>query len=472
MDATGRLPVVLIVHGNHDAGDYSDPGYAYLAEHLASHGFIAASIDENYLNGDAFFDYSGAEMGTRAWLLLRHLDQLREWDSTPGHPLAGRVDLDRVALIGHSRGGEAAALAAVLEADPASSLHGLPPIARGFGIRAVVAFAPSDGMWRGAGSPIALRDVDYLVVQGAHDGDLPGLTGLKTFHRTTFETGGHLKVALFSERANHGRFNSVWNDADAGTLQSWTLDRGSLLSPSEQQRLDKAVVGAFLARSIRAQTAYDAFFREPRAGRVWLPDDVVETHWTSSDRRVVADFAPGTADSDESRVSGFTDIRFADPPLRDGATQGDRAAWLTWTAPASYGVAVAAETAARLDPSDSLVFSLTPSADPSDIPDPVIELRSADGRQVSIRLGSVAPGRPQLPARIRKWDALADRYEPTEKRTLPAERFMQTYDVPLAAFDAGATGFDLSSLAEVTFRFDAPGAVYLDDIGFEPEVRT
>ncbi len=105
-DAAGPLPLVLIVHGNHDAEDYSDPGYAYLGEHLASHGMIAASVDENFLNGDALFDYAGLEMPVRAWMLLRHADLFGGWNAQPGHPLAGRVDLQRIALVGHSRGGE------------------------------------------------------------------------------------------------------------------------------------------------------------------------------------------------------------------------------------------------------------------------------------------------------------------------------------------------------------------------------
>ena len=51
-DGPGPFPLVLIVHGNHDMRKFSDPGYAYLGEHLASRGFILASIDENFLNGD------------------------------------------------------------------------------------------------------------------------------------------------------------------------------------------------------------------------------------------------------------------------------------------------------------------------------------------------------------------------------------------------------------------------------------
>ncbi|MGZ9194745.1 MAG: hypothetical protein ACXW65_21005, partial [Gemmatirosa sp.] len=44
-EGPGPFPLVLVVHGNHDPKDFSDPGYAYLGEHLASRGFILASVD-------------------------------------------------------------------------------------------------------------------------------------------------------------------------------------------------------------------------------------------------------------------------------------------------------------------------------------------------------------------------------------------------------------------------------------------
>ena len=55
-DGAGPFPLVLIVHGNHEMAEFSDPGYAYLGELLASRGFILASIDENFLNSGLFHD--------------------------------------------------------------------------------------------------------------------------------------------------------------------------------------------------------------------------------------------------------------------------------------------------------------------------------------------------------------------------------------------------------------------------------
>jgi hypothetical protein len=65
----GPFPLVLIVHGNHNMGDYSDTGYGYLGEHLASRGFVFVSVDENFLNGHHLPGPSG-ENDARGWLML------------------------------------------------------------------------------------------------------------------------------------------------------------------------------------------------------------------------------------------------------------------------------------------------------------------------------------------------------------------------------------------------------------------
>ncbi|MGZ8563843.1 MAG: alpha/beta hydrolase family protein, partial [Candidatus Limnocylindria bacterium] len=462
----GPMPVALIAHGNHAAGDFSDPGYAYLGEHLASHGILAVSVDQNYLNGDAFFDYGGAEQGVRAWMLLRHLAQLGAWNDDPSHPLGGRVDLDRVALIGHSRGGEAVSVAAALEAGD-DELHGLPPVPRGFGIRAVVGIAPSDGQYGGPGVPIRLTDLDYLVLQGAHDGDLPAFTGLATYHRVAFTgDGDHLKVAVYSQRANHGRFNTVWDVGDAGPLASWLLDRGSILSPADQQRLAKSVIGAFLERSLFARTEYDAFFREPRAGRAWLPEDVVLTEWATSERIVLDDFIAGRRA--EAETEGFDEATTMDPGLRDGTMQGDRAIRLTWTGAAEYRIPVTSEVAAGLSADDALVISLAPADEALADEGLTIHLMHADGHERSLVLADAVGIRPLLPTRLWKVDALGARYLPGEQLRSPIERFLQTYQIPLSAFDPALSEEDLPGIRGLAIRFTGTGSAYLDEIAFEP----
>ncbi len=211
-DGDGPFPLVLIVHGNHAMGAENEAGYAYLGEHLASRGFIAASVDESFLNGSWAGDYLGNEQAVRAWLLLLHLDQWRAWNAEPGGSLAGRVDMDRVALIGHSRGGEAASVAASLAGLDGSFNPTLRPWPTGLAVKAVVAIAPSDGQYSPA---VQLEGVDLLELTGGHDADARAWSGIRQYNRTTVDEGG-FKAALYAYRANHGQFNTVWGRGDQG----------------------------------------------------------------------------------------------------------------------------------------------------------------------------------------------------------------------------------------------------------------
>ena len=187
-EGDGPFPLVLVVHGNHAMGAENEAGYGYLAEHLASRGFITASIDESFLNGSWAGDYKGNEQAVRAWLLLLHLDQWRSWNADPSGPLAGRVDLGRVALIGHSRGGEAASVAAMVADTDGSFNPALRPWPTGLAVHAVVSIAPSDGQY---GPNVHLEGVDLLELTGGHDADALAWSGIRQYNRTT--SGGRLQ---------------------------------------------------------------------------------------------------------------------------------------------------------------------------------------------------------------------------------------------------------------------------------------
>jgi pimeloyl-ACP methyl ester carboxylesterase len=124
----GSPRLVLIVPMNHtrceDAGglvhtdDYACPdgfsevplaeGMLYLAERLAEGGAVAVSVDMNQLTWFAAGELSPEEsIEQRAALLLEHVGL---WAETPPVP----VDLGRLSFIGHSMGGQVAALASTL----------------------------------------------------------------------------------------------------------------------------------------------------------------------------------------------------------------------------------------------------------------------------------------------------------------------------------------------------------------------
>lgn len=70
------------------------------------------------------------EMPLRGWLLLQHLAQWQQWNDLSGNPFSNKVDMERIALIGHSRGGEAVVWAALpaylVKASWLTGLHGFP----------------------------------------------------------------------------------------------------------------------------------------------------------------------------------------------------------------------------------------------------------------------------------------------------------------------------------------------------------
>ena len=68
--------------------DFSDPGYDYLGELLASRGYIMASIDMNFVNGGI-----RTENDARGWLLLKHLQVWDEINQDPDNVFFNSVDM-------------------------------------------------------------------------------------------------------------------------------------------------------------------------------------------------------------------------------------------------------------------------------------------------------------------------------------------------------------------------------------------
>jgi hypothetical protein len=241
-EGTGRLPVVVIIHGQHAAIDFNltdtggprrtvpsgsgtatviparaniafevanHLGYTDLQTHLAEQGIVSVSIDTNAAN------VLGSLMAFRAELGLAMLDQLRTLDRDATSALHARLDFTKVGVIGHSRGGDAVATLALRNSQR--------PVARRFGIRSVVQIAPTDftGMTRAVLRMNKAITDSFLVVYGSHDGDVSGAfdpseisqawgfggTGFRHYDRS-----GTQRAMVFIHGATHNRFNSVWID--------------------------------------------------------------------------------------------------------------------------------------------------------------------------------------------------------------------------------------------------------------------
>ena len=331
-DGPGPFPLVLIVHGNHNWKEFSDPGYAYLGELLASRGFILTSVDENFING-----LSGENDG-RAWLLLKHLEAWKQFNETAGGPFYHRVDMDNIAVMGHSRGGEAAATAAAF-----NTLKYYPDDFKqefkfNFHIKAVVAIAPVDGQYKPTGQFTPLENVNYLLIHGSHDGDVSTAVGLRQFERLKFTDGQPwFKAVLFMYRANHGQWNTVWNNKDNGPRSGRSLDLRALIAPEEQRQFAKVVISGFLEATLHQKREYLPLFRDHRTAGAWLPKTMYTTRFQESGYHSLAEFdndvdlttgsAPGVVLTGENLSTwneNAMNFRGGNDP------QGHSAAWIGW----------------------------------------------------------------------------------------------------------------------------------------------
>lgn len=252
----GPFPIALFVHGNHSVNDNSTNGYVYLLELMASHGIIAVSIDCNFLNG-----WISGENDARAIVHLEHVRQFQLWNDQAGHPLHGKVDMSRIMIVGHSRGGEGVGHASLFNGlssvmpdpgDPPVSLDGSAGLGPyGFNLCAVVAIAPTDSQY----TPVTGRTTvhnNYFIIHGSRDGDVWPFSGYPTYDRAhpvnladPSRDAIGLKSLLWLIGGNHNYFNSVWNGEGSPTI-----------TRAEQENVARVYIGAIAQAMLLNRPAY------------------------------------------------------------------------------------------------------------------------------------------------------------------------------------------------------------------------
>jgi len=244
--ATGERPVVVFLHGRHTscAGAIpqgavarawpcypADPatgyagqvdvesylGYNDAATMLASQGYAVISISANAINAldGSLADDTGA--AARAQLVMDHLSLLRRANAGTAvglsSSLTGRLDLDNVGLMGHSRGGEGVMRAALLNAE-----QGEP-----FGITSVLPLAPTDY------TRMTVPGVTTAVVLPYCDGDVEDQMGQKYIDDSRHAYDDDvLRSSVLIMGTNHNYFNTAWTPGKypVATSDDWSaMDR-------------------------------------------------------------------------------------------------------------------------------------------------------------------------------------------------------------------------------------------------------
>ncbi|WNS41821.1 chlorophyllase/cutinase-like alpha/beta fold protein [Paenibacillus sp. MMS20-IR301] len=499
-EGDGPYPLVLMVHGNHMMEDYSEGGYAYLGELLASRGFIAVTLDENFLNYSAWSGIPDNDFKVRTWMILKHLQQIASYAEQSGTPFYQKVDYDRTALLGHSRGGQAVAMAA----DAARWFTGDPALAatKQFHIRSVIALAPTDKAIDS--KQASLVDVNYLTLQGARDGDVHDFYGDRQYMRTSY-TGGSaaFKSSLYIADANHSQFNTDWGLHDQTLPTGLFLDRTHIMDGAEQRQIAKVYVSAFLETTLHGNAGYQPLFRDYRSGAQWLPDTTSYYNRFQSgayiavanyeeDRKLNTvrggtatveglDWSEEAAKDRESKTKPSRGIVLERSSISEAAADQEDSGQEDSGQEASYTIQLSKSLIRNLSGSavQGLTFSLanhnsagepaaeTDSAAGAVLP-PDVEVELTDSNDIAARLPldevmDILP-LPQTEFTISPWleERIAD-----GKFGDPSEAVFQTYELPFERFLEEEPELDPDSLTEITFYLQGENdKIMLDDIGF------
>jgi hypothetical protein len=258
-----NYPLFVVVHGN----GHIYTNYAFLLEHLARNGFIAMSIHiDTGRNGlaraNAFFD---------------HLSTIRT--------IFGLALQNSVAVLGHSRGGEAVFKIARLNQS----------LGLGIGLNALISLGPTDRYGREAISGAAA--VPLFVLYGAKDDDVSGAPGgTPTIRQSGFSLYDRFrdqeKSMAFVYDASHNGFvthNEVFGAPPPPPL----------MTVGDQQKILLAYCNAFSRMHLLGESQWAGMF----SGE-WKPPQVNATgatiafQYRDTTRRTVDEFEGPHAPSD------------------------------------------------------------------------------------------------------------------------------------------------------------------------------
>ncbi|MBE7163089.1 MAG: hypothetical protein INR72_17765, partial [Williamsia herbipolensis] len=260
--ATGPRPLVVFLHGRHDYCYQAAPGaandrwpctgvmrevpshlgYRYVQQLLASQGFTTVSVRVNGINAqDAYLVDGGS--AARATIVKRHLDY---WASIAA---AHQVDLSRVVLVGHSRGGEGVDRASIRI-----------PLTAPYRIVGQILVAPTDFGYQTAPHVPTVTLLPYC------DGDVFDLQGQRYTDVSRDLTTGDssLKSSVLVMGANHNFFNTEWTPglSMAPSIDDWFGDPDGECGAHTRSRLtaagQRAVGQAYIAGAVAVFTRPDS----------------------------------------------------------------------------------------------------------------------------------------------------------------------------------------------------------------------
>lgn len=277
----GPFPVVLITHGSHENLDETkrfDTGYDYLVKALAQNGYAAISMDMLMPYIWTYGDDDDMEKSIA--VTDEHIKSLLK--ASGGEvlypiDLTNRTDMDKIALIGHSRGGETIFQIAEKQRE------------NGINIETLLSIAPSWDISR------EFPDVSATIIVPQYDGDVTRLDGIALYDYLVNNNNGDYSVT-FLMGANHNFFNRNI-ERDDSTFHE--VENGhSALSRQEQEEFLVNYAVDFLDVSFGIE---DRFYQlsQPQPNKMYGLDISRSVHFNSAisltDMTAAGNFSSDTA---------------------------------------------------------------------------------------------------------------------------------------------------------------------------------
>ena len=247
-------PVVLFSHG---LGG-SRHGSSYLGRHWSARGYLAVFLQHPGSDVSVWQDKPPRERlaalrraANLQETLLRVadvpavLDQLEAWNATDGHALAGRLDLGRIGMSGHSFG-------AITTQAVSGQIAG-----RGTGsftdprIQAAIAMSPSSPRWGNPEQAFGRVEIPWMLMTGTND-EVP-------IGRADAES----RLEVFPALPPGGKYELVLSGAEHSAFTDRPLPGDTEPRNPNHHRVILALSTSF----------WDAWLREDSAARVWLDGD-------------------------------------------------------------------------------------------------------------------------------------------------------------------------------------------------------
>ncbi len=496
--AAGARPLVVFLHGRHSVcygeateeatvpwpcakGEKPIPsyrGYDGPAEALASNGYEVVSISANAVNA---FDGGVYDQGAqaRAELVLEHLALWKKWSTTGGGPFGkkfvGKIDLTNVGLMGHSRGGEGVARAAVLNADRGGQ----------YGIRAVLPLAPTDF------ARATVPGVAMSVLLPYCDGDVSDLEGQKFYDDTRYSVTGDAapRSTVTVMGANHNFFNTEWTpgQSEAPSDDDWFGEENESpcgakyagrLTAEEQQAVGTAYVAGFFRLQLGHETKLlpllDGSNSHPAsAGRavvrvVSQAPEATRRDLNRLDKALPAGAVTGSVKATVcAGVEEATGARAATEACLKTNSGSDsphwNPAWFAWNTPTTAvtkltwtgkdGVVRVNLSAAQRDVRRYSVLTFRATPDPTGAPKSDLTVRVVDGhgRAAAVPVSAVSDALLRMPGK------------PDDNSGLP-KNLLRTVRIPVSSLK----GVDLRDVRAIELRTDkaASGSVFVSDLAF------